>query len=241
MKNPIRTSVYCSGCRATKFVEIKHEDIRDDGKLSKKVLVHKRHVLLLDIDANGIIRGEKVVDVLKNPLLELVDNVTNELCRINEEGIVPVQIDIYTKNLNLHRLMETIISNVFKHAIGLDSFTRVNMTVESKEDRTYLFGDTLEIMVGPYFSESRENWEGVQRGIILDILEAESNHLDIESTLEKYNWVALLIPKDKREGYLHALSSLLQAQGKPYFIESLSNVTMTQLFDFVIAMTKALY
>ncbi len=238
--NLIRTSVYCSGCRATKFIELKESDIPNDGKIKRKALYHENHVLTMDIDSNGVIRGETVIDVIRNPLMELVESVTDELCRINEEGIVPVQIDIYTSNHNLHRLMETIISNVFRHAIGLESETRVNMKVESKEDRTYLYGDTLEIMVGPYLSTTPDEDE-VQRGIILDIREAESNHLDIEKTLSDYSWVALLIPRDKREGYQNAFSSLLQAQGKPYFIESLSNETMYELFDFVVAMTNALY
>ncbi len=241
MKNDlIRTSVYCSGCRATKFIELNGSDIPADGKIKRKALYHESHVLALDIDANGVVRGETVIEVIRNPLIDLIERVTDELCRINEEGIIPVQIDIYTSNHNLHRLMETIISKVFTHAIGLESETRVNMKVESKEDRTYLSGDTLEIMVGPFLSTTADE-EEVQRGIILDIYEAESNHLDIESTLAEYSWVALLIPRDKREGYLNAFSSLLQAQGKPYFIESLSNETMNQLFDFVIAMTNALY
>lgn len=234
----VTAQVYCQRCRETKFVPLEKSDIPSEGSgLKRKSLLHGDHILLVDLDTKGVIRSEQVVDILLNPLQTLINDVAQGFLFLNHEAGKPIHIDVYTQNINLSKFFQNIISSIFDQAIGLDPENRIKLKAETYRDKTVLIGKRLHINVGPYVGEGMESLQDPQKGIILDIAEAERNKLDIEVTFEEYDWVAIMVPPEKQEGYTHAFSSMFEVQKKPFFIDTLSNSSLRQLFDFVLAVT----
>jgi hypothetical protein len=234
----VNTHVYCERCRETKFVELSDNDIPKSGSgLKKKSLLHGDHILLIDIDGEGTVRNEQVVDILLNPIQTLINDVAQGFLFLNSDYSKSILIDAYTKNMNLSKFFQNIISAIFDQAIGLDFDNRMKVKAETLDHKTVLQSDRLQISVGPYIQEGIETLDNPQRGLIMDIKEAETNKLDIEQTMLKYDWVALLVPHDKAEGYKHAFASMLQAQKKPFFVDVINNSSLKQLFDFVLGVT----
>jgi hypothetical protein len=125
---------------------------------------------------------------------------------------------------------------MFKQATSRRIEERFRFVATTHEKRTTLHADRIHFSVGPYIKSDFEEIEKPTKGIILDIKEAEDNKLDIEATLSQYDWAAIIVQKEKKEGYVHAFSSLFEEMQRPFFIETLNNQALKELFDFIFAL-----
>lgn len=230
--------VYCENCLKTVNIALTKDDLPKQGSsgLSKKALVHGDHILEIEIDANGVVRNEKIVDIIFNPLDSLVSDVAQGFLFLNAEvkSGEKIIIDTYTSNKQLTTFFQKLISNIFSTALNLSLAEGENVTASTTNSKTVLKFDSLDFSVGPYYNI--ENTEYcIQRGLILDIEEAEKNTLDIESLIVHYNWLAVITPKAKYEGYVNAIASFLQYTNIPFTINKLSDSGMKKIFDFVLA------
>lgn len=63
--------VYCSKCNDHQLihVDIKHIQSESGSGITKRSILHQDHLLILEIDSNGDIRGEKTVDIEEETLM----------------------------------------------------------------------------------------------------------------------------------------------------------------------------
>ena len=224
----------------TYWLEFSTDPIENASGLKKRSLIHADHVLICSIDNNGTVRGEQVIEIEFNPMQLLVEDVAQGFHYLNSEKGNPLIIDFYTSNDSLKQFIQSIIIKMFEQSTSKRIEDRFKFTVTTHENRTTLHSDRIHLSVGPY-TKPEFDCKNPIKGIVLDIVEAEKRKLDIESTMSDYTWAAVLVPKEKHEGYFHALSSLFREKGQPFFVETLNNQTLKELFDFIFAVTMEKY
>jgi len=229
--------VYCDRCKTSSWISFDLEASLPNGGLVKRALIHSDHVLVAEIDNNGSVRASNVIEVEFNPMQTLIEDVAQGMHYLNSETENPIVIDAYTSNKQFKKFIQQIIVEMFKQSTSRRVEEKFKFIATTFEERTTFHADNLHVSVGPYIKPDFDGIEHPFRGIILDIVEAEENKLDIESTLSRYDWVALIVQKEKKEGYFHAFSSLFEEMGTPFFIETLNNTTLRELFDFIFAIT----
>ncbi|MHA2249746.1 MAG: hypothetical protein ACXAD7_05260 [Candidatus Kariarchaeaceae archaeon] len=238
------SQVYCSKCKETSFIQLDLELIQFEFEgtsgLLQKSLIHGDHIVVVEIDRNGTIRSENALDVMFSPIQTLLKDIAHTFLFLETDGDRPVHIDTYTSNMMLSKFFQSIISMIFERSLGKDIANRKDLKAVSKKNKTLLDGKRVQLSVGPFIQEKIDRLDNPLKGIILDIEEAERNKLEIEKTFEKYDWVALLVPSPKKEGYSHAFSSYFSAQNKPFFIDTISNQSIKELFDFIFAIIYGL-
>jgi len=229
--------VYCERCKTSSWITLDLTKLKELSGLMKRAIIHNDHVLLAEIDGNGSVRSSTVIEVEFNPMQTLIEDVGQGLHYLNSEAKTPILIDAYTSNRQFKKFIQSIIVEMFKQSTSRRLEDRFKFVAANSEERTTLHTDHLHLSVGPYIKPDFEGIKHPYKGIILDIVEAEKNKLDIEATLGEYDWVALIVQKEKKEGYFHAFSSLFEETGTPFFIETLNNQSLRELFDFIFAIT----
>ncbi|MHA2250529.1 MAG: hypothetical protein ACXAD7_09205 [Candidatus Kariarchaeaceae archaeon] len=228
--------VYCERCNVTSWFEISNDMSLLSSGLAKRSLIHNDHVLVCEIDSNGSVRNTQIIPIKFNPMDILIEDVAQGFHYINVETSQRVVIDCYTSNNLFRQFIQKVIITMFEQATSNRIEDKYRFSVTTHFSKTILHSDQLTISVGPYLKkEAKDEEDCTYRGIILDFEEAEKNQLDVETTLDNYDWAAVMVPKDKKEGYFHALSSYFLMMETPYYIDSLSNQSIKELFDFVIA------
>ncbi len=230
-----KSQVYCEDCGGSYWLEF--ADASTSNGIFQKSLIHNDHVLIVDIDHNGVIRKSQSIPIEHDPMASLIDDVAQAFHYVNGEEGNPIVIDCYTSNPQFVKFIQSIIMKMFEQATTNRIEDKFKFSVGTFEGRTSLHSDRLHLSVSPYIKDNSNDIKDPTKGIILDILEAEQNKLDIEKTLEEYAWAVVMVPKPKKEGYFHALSSYFKEKETPFFIESLNNQSLRELFDFIFAIT----
>lgn len=230
-----KTQIYCEQCRGSYWLEFANN--KSSNGIFQKSLIHNDHVLVVDVDHNGVVRKSVSIPIEHDPMASLIDDVSQAFHFVNGEPGKPLLIDCYTSNPQFVNFIQSIIMKMFEQATTNRVEDKFKFSVSTFENRTSLHSDRLHLSVSPYIKDNSDEIKDPTKGIILDILEAEDNKLDIEKTLEEYEWAAVIVPKTKKEGYFHALSSYFNEKETPFFIESLNNDSLKELFDFIFAVT----
>ncbi|OLS25003.1 MAG: hypothetical protein HeimC2_20580 [Candidatus Heimdallarchaeota archaeon LC_2] len=230
-----KSQVYCEECGRSYWLEFADESTSNG--IFQKSLIHNDYVLIVDIDHNGVVRKSKSISIEHDPMASLIDDVAQAFHYVNGEPGEPIVIDCYTSNSQFVKFIQSIIMKMFEQATTNHVEDKFSFSVSTFKQRTSLHSERLHLSVSPYIKNNSINIKDPTKGIILDIMEAEQNKLDIEKTLEDYSWAAVIVPKSKKEGYFHALSSYFKEKETPFFIESLSNNSLKELFDFIFAIT----
>ena len=201
--------------------------------LVKKSLNHGDHVVIADIDHNGAVRTVQIVDFHFSPMETLIGDIAQGFYFHMNQSPQPLYIDVYSTNPQLVNFFQKIISQVFETAIR--SHKGLGQIIASTDrGNTRLYSEGLQISVGPTILEDALPNNSI-KGIVLDITEVEKNKPEIESTLDMYDWCVVLLENENYEGYEAAFSSYFWTKRKPYFIDTLSNQTLIQLFDFMFS------
>ncbi len=232
-----QSQIYCESCGTSYWLEFSPEEASYQSGIIRKSLVHHDHVLIVDVDDNGTVRTTQSIPIEHNPMNTLTEDIAQAFHYVNGEEGNPVVIDCYTNNPQFVKFMQNIIMKMFEQATTNRVEDKFKFKVTTYENRTTLHSDRLHISVGPYTKPDFKRLKNPVKGIILDMVVAEENKLDIEATLDDYSWAAVIVPKHKREGYVHALSSYFKETETPFFIESLNNDALKELFDFIFAIT----
>ncbi|MFV2014720.1 MAG: hypothetical protein ACC656_04790 [Candidatus Heimdallarchaeota archaeon] len=237
MMSATKSQIYCDACGTSYWLEFSTDEVPNQSGILRKSLVHHDHVLIIDIDNHGTVRGTQTYPIEHNPMNTLTEDIAQAFHYVNGEDGNPVVIDCYTNNPQFVKFMQNIIMKMFEQATTNRVEDKFKFKVTTYDNRTTLHSDRLHISVGPYTKPDFNKLKNPIKGIILDIVVAEENQLDIEATLDDYSWAAVIVPKQKKEGYAHALSSYFKEAETPFYIESLNNEALKELFDFVFAIT----
>ncbi len=229
--------IYCESCRTSDWMRLDLDSIQSDSGLIRRAILHSGHTLNIEIDKNGSVRKNEVVQIEQNPLTVLIEDVAQGMHYLNTDTEQAIVINAYTSNNQLKKFFQSIIVEMFKQSTTRTMEDTFIFEVSSFEGHTVLDTDGLHLSVGPYIRANFTRLSDPFKGIILDIKEAEENQLDIQSTISGYDWVAIIVPKDKKEGYHHAFSSLFEETATPFFIDALGNSMIRDLFDFIFAIT----
>ena len=179
-------------------MEFQKRDHSGQSGIIQKSLIHYDHVLIVDIDRNGIVRKSIAVPIEFDPMASLIDDVAQAFHYVNSEPGDPVVVDCYTSNTQLVKFIQSIIIKMFEHATTKQVDNHFKFSVSTFEDKTILHSDRLHLSVGPVIKFDFCNLSKIN-GLILDIEEAEQNKLDIEKLLRDYTWVAIIVPQRKYE------------------------------------------
>lgn len=201
--------------------------------LIKKTILHGDHVLICDIDYNGAVRGTQVFEIHFTPMETLTVDIAHSMLYLNNETTRPLHIDVYTSDLKLIMFFKTIISKMFEQAVWKGKSNK-RIIASSVAKNTRLYADGIQISVGPSILEEVSLSDPL-KGIVLDISEVEKTKIEIEATLDLYDWCAVIIPRIKQEGYTHAFESFFKSKNKPYFVDILNNRSLIELFEFIFA------
>ena len=213
---------YCERCRTSEWMKLDVDSIHTDSGLIRRSMIHNDHSLVVEIDKNGSVRKSEAVLIEYTPMTTLVEDVSQGMHYLNSDTDQEIVIDAYTSNAQLKQFFQSIIVEMFKQSTTRRMEDTFKFDVSSFEGRTILHADGLHLSVGPFIPPDFEGKKDPLKGIILDITEAEDNKLDVQATLGNYDWVALIVPKEKKEGYYNGFASLLEETGTPFFIESLN-------------------
>jgi hypothetical protein len=199
----------------------------------KKSILHGDHVLNCNIDYNGAVRDYEILDLHFTPMETLVADIAQGMLYLNSELTNPVHIDVYTSDIKLIKFFKAIISKMFEEAVWKGSESR-RIVASTINNDTRLYADGIQISVGPTFLEDIAVKNSI-KGVVLDIQEVEKNKIELEITLDQYDFCAVIVQRFKQEGYSSAFTSFFQVKQKPFFIDSLSNKTLIELFEFIFA------
>lgn len=225
--------VYCDVCNESFFYQFLLNPLPESAGLVKKSILHGDHVLICTIDYNGAVRDHEILDLHFTPMETLVADIAQGMLYLNSELTNPAHIDVYTSDIKLIKFFKAVISKMFEQAVWKGSENRriVASTISSD---TRLYADGIQISVGPTFLEDIAIKNSI-KGVILDIQEAEKNKIELEMILDKYDFCAVIVPRFKQEGYVSAFTSFFKVKQKPFFIDSLSNKSLIELFEFIFA------
>ncbi|MHA2250991.1 MAG: hypothetical protein ACXAD7_11550 [Candidatus Kariarchaeaceae archaeon] len=229
---------YCSQCNMSIFfpidVTILNESARSTSGIYRTSLIHTDHILICDIDTNGAVRGFEVVDICPNPAKMLIDHIATTFYSLNREEGRQIKIDFYTANDQLRKFLQTIISSMLDLA-NMDDTDKNRIIISSYMTSTMISADRIHISIGPQIQDGTELLEDPQKGIVIDIEEAEKRKLNLEDTIINYDWIAFLVPKNSQDQYHHAISSICTELSKPFFIGSLNTQSLEELFNYIFA------
>ena len=203
----------------------------------RKSLIHYDHVLIVDIDNDGVVRKSFTVPLEHDPMISLIDDVAQGFHYINGEPGKPIVIDCYTSNQQLVKFIQNIMTKTFEHATTNRIDDKFKFTISTFGHRTILYSTRINFAVSPYAEPDFGDLEDSVKGIILDTDEIEKKELDVEEILRPYSWVVIILPLAKKEGYFNIFSPYLIENKIPFFLDSLSNQTLKNMFDFIFATT----
>jgi hypothetical protein len=172
----------------------------------------------MDIDYNGDVRGLQELDIHFTPMETLLVDIAHSLLYINSVAAKPLHIDVYTSDIQLIKFFKNVISKMFEQAVWKSTSSRriVASTV---------YADRVQFSVGTTILEDLPLTEPL-KGIILDMSEVEKTKIEIEDTLDRYDWCAVIVPH---------LESFFKAKDKAFYINILSNKSLIELFEFIFA------
>ncbi|MHA2090689.1 MAG: hypothetical protein ACW98K_07500 [Candidatus Kariarchaeaceae archaeon] len=231
--------VYCDICNESFFYQFLLNPLPGSAGLVKKSILHGDHVLICNIDYNGAVRDYEVLDLHFTPMETLVADIAQGMLYLNSELTNPVHIDVYTSDIKLIKFFKAVISKMFEQAVWKGSESR-RIVASTISNDTRLYADGIQISVGPSLLEDLAVKNSI-KGVVLDIQEVEKNKIELEMTLDQYDFCAVIIPRFKLEGYTSAFTSFFQAKEKPFFIDSLSNKSLIELFEFIFAQTLPIF
>lgn len=228
-----KSQVYCDACRKSYWLEFSSKVQLSSSGVMRKSLIHHDHVLIIDIDNQGVPRKTYTVPLEYDPMESLIDDVAQGFHYINGEPGKPIIIDFYSSNQQFNSFIKRIFTKIFEHATTnrVDDKFEFNLSTVGK--RTAVYSTRLNLSIGPYVRPEFSTVRGSIKGIILHTDEIESKEIDIEEKLAPYDWAAVIVPETKREGYYNILSQYFKDNKMPFFIESLSNQMLKDLFDFI--------
>ncbi|MHA2028411.1 MAG: hypothetical protein ACW99Q_03385 [Candidatus Kariarchaeaceae archaeon] len=232
-----KSQVYCDPCGSSYWLEFSSKTNPVENGIRRKSLVHSDHVLVIDVDTNGSVRTTQIIPIEHHPMNVLTEDIAQAFHYVNGEGVKPVVIDCCTNNQQFVKFIQNIIMKMFEQATTNRIEDKFKFTVTTFDNRTTLHSDRLHLSVGPYTKPDFKRLKNPIKGIVLDMEVAEENKLDVEATLDDYSWAAVMVPRNKKEGYFHALSSYFNEAQTPFFIDSLNNESLKELFDFIFAIT----
>ncbi|MHA2171519.1 MAG: hypothetical protein ACXAB7_16650 [Candidatus Kariarchaeaceae archaeon] len=225
--------VYCDICNESFFYQFLLKPLPGSAGLVKKSILHGDHVLICNIDYNGAVRDYEILDLYFTPMETLVADIAQGMLYLNSELTNSVHIDVYTSDIKLIKFFKAVISKMFEQAVWKGSESR-RIVASTVNNDTRLYADGIQISVGPTLLEDVAVKNSI-KGVILDIQEVEKNKLELELTLDQYDFCAVIVQRFKQEAYTSAFTSFFQVKEKPFFIDSLSNKTLIELFEFIFA------
>ncbi|MHA2090049.1 MAG: hypothetical protein ACW98K_04250 [Candidatus Kariarchaeaceae archaeon] len=227
---------YCSACDSVIWFKVDPEVLKKNlvSGLYKTSFQHSDHTFVCAIDTNYSVRSQEIVDIHPNPIKQLVEYVANTFYSINQDDGRQIHIDFYTSNPELSKFMRRIISGLLDIA-NVDSTGHNRMIISTYKTSTIASADRLHLSLGPHILEEIDFLENQQNGLVLDIKEAERHKLVIEDTFGLYDWIAVLVPKEEKDNYSHAISSICTQYSLPFFIGVTNTNSLRDLFDFIFA------
>ena len=237
----MKVQLYCDRCVETVWYEINLPTSNKNALgipvagsgLVKKSLNHGDHVVIADIDHNGAVRTMQIVDIHFTPIETLIGDIAQGFYFSMNQSKTPLYIEVYSTNTQLVHFFQKVISQIFETATrnykGSDQ-----IIVSTDRGNTRLYSEGIQISVGSTILEDALPNNSI-KGIVLDITEVEKNKPEIESTLDMFDWCVILLENENFEGYEAAFSSYFWTKRKPYFIDTLNNQTLIQLFDFIFS------
>ena len=227
---------YCNEVYYYQFFLMKPDgefDIPGVSGLVKKTISHGDHVLVCDIDYNGAVRGSQTLELHYTPMETLTTDIAHSLLYLNNETARPLHIDVYTSDIKLVKFFKSLISKIFEQAVWKSTSSK-RIVTSTIGNNTSLYADGVQISVGPSILDDI-SLKNPLKGLVLDIIEVERTRIEIEATLDLYDWCAVIVPRVKQEGYTNAFTTFFEAKNIPYFINTLSNRTLIELFEFIFA------
>lgn len=230
--------LHCTECNTSIWIEVDLSEIAENGVIQNSI-IHEGHVLTFELDRNGSVRSLNPIKIFQNYIEILSDDVARAFLDQNEKMYRWAKIDIYTSNQHLVEFFINILSKIVSRSLKNIGDEDITLASLASKEKILIRAAKFDILIG---KELRTEDSGIPvdaiKGLILDITDAIKDKLVIEDVIKAQDWVVLLVPKDSRDPYFHAISSLCTELGIPYFIDSLSNENIRRMFDFINAVLQ---
>ncbi|MCY3413177.1 MAG: hypothetical protein INQ03_16175 [Candidatus Heimdallarchaeota archaeon] len=244
MSKEVVSQVFCAACNQTLTVRIDMVDFLNNNPevkngLIKKSLVHSDHVLLCDIDGHGNVRGMQIVEILKNPIERLAQDIGMAFYFVNTKAKRPLHLDIYTSNRLLKKFTNLIITEMFNISNGEHKIAGSRMIISTYKNSTTLSADRLTLSLGPFILQGTELLDNPHKGLFIESNEFAKSGKSLEDLLILYDWVVFLnigtaVSEDK-------VKHICESYNIEYFYGKLDNQNITEAFDFISQMAMDKY
>lgn len=94
----MKIQAYCSHCKKTSFIDVDEDELsahintenlvplpRGGSELLQRNLSHGDHILLIEIDRNGVIRKQKVVYLISSVIENIITQAVENTIKVNNK------------------------------------------------------------------------------------------------------------------------------------------------------------
>ena len=228
-------SIYCERCKKSYWFELYPEDFsKVQNGLLQKVFLHTDHILSCEVDYEGSVRSNNIIDFEFNFLRNLQEDSAQTFYYLNQQMLDPAVIDILDSHTPFSQFMKQMILRIQEQAIQLTNNPDFMMSV--KIDRTSMKLISNQILLRLI---GRDNFSSIgmtgygQRGGVFDFSNYELESVPWSLLENNYEWFAILLPNRTPNDTIESVRNSVADLGVPFFVEKLSNASLEQMFNFI--------
>ncbi|MDH5403770.1 MAG: hypothetical protein OEY49_14835 [Candidatus Heimdallarchaeota archaeon] len=237
----MKIKLYCEKCKIYELVNIEVEEKQQNSTvpgvpttassgLKKYTVVHEDHSLVIDVDANGDVRGNKVVPRLNLNIEEGIKKIVNN---ISEYSIQNPNFDLAIRTVSASEFYRNILLNISYNLLKTIPKTKSSMLSVNQTDIVLFYGK-IKIITG----DTTKRLDSFKSRANLVIFDFSVENFD---KLEKFVYENVTENKENHYIFLHS-PRLNNLDSWVKFIESINkqkiNKSMFEVSDSIMAMTS---
>ncbi len=214
----IQIQAYCSQCKKTSWVEVGLDELeghvetkqtqvylppvpgsRENGSsgILKRSLSHGDHVLLLEIDKNGTVRKESVVNLISSVIENIVAQAVEKTLSIDQTlNGNPKTILFISQAYAFHEFFKSVLSILL---LNLNGNHQTQTTI--MKDRVVLKFNNITLVQVPYM-QSFEFFKDKQlKSIVLDVDSFDGNIVFSEIPTPRLEKLNIILAFNSRKGH----------------------------------------
>ncbi len=215
--NTIQIQAYCSQCKKTSWVEVSPEELnghieretkkvflppvpggREEGTsgLLKRSLSHGDHVLLIEIDRNGTVRRESVVNLISSVIENIVAQAVERTITVDESlKNCKKKIMFISKAYAFHEFFKSVLSILM---LNLDQGEETRSFIT--KDRVELVYNNLTLIQVPYEESLHHFKDKSLQSIVVDVDTYSNDTIFTEIPTSRLSNINIILAYNSKKG-----------------------------------------